>query len=155
MTDWISIILLIFSGIALIIIELIFIPGTTILGILGLLALVGGVFISYTNFGSETGNWILIGTSVFSIFALVYSLRSGTWQKFALKSKMESKVNEHEKSELLVGMEGKTISDLRPVGTAEFLDKFFEVQTNGNYLEAGTSIKIANLSENKIIVKSI
>ncbi len=155
MTDWISIVLLIFSGIALIIIELIFVPGTTILGILGLLALVGGVFISYTNFGSETGNWILIGTSVFSMLALVYSLRSGTWQKFALKSKMESKVNEHEKSELLVGMEGKTISDLRPVGTAEFLDKFFEVQTEGNYMEAGTSIKIANLSQNKIIVKSI
>ena len=155
MADWISVILLIICGIALIIIELIFVPGTTVLGILGLLALVGGVFISFTIFGRETGIWILVGTSVFSISALVYSLRAGTWQKFALKSTMNSKVNENEKSELRVGMEGKSISDLRPMGTAEFLDKLFEVQTNGNYLEAGTTIEIVNLSDYKIIVKSI
>ena len=155
MADWISVILLIICGIALIIIELIFVPGTTVLGILGLLALVGGVFISFTIFGRETGILILVGTSVFSISALVYSLRAGTWQKFALKSTMNSKVNENEKSDLRVGMEGKSISDLRPMGTAEFLDKLFEVQTNGNYLEAGTTIEIVNLSDYKIIVKSI
>ena len=155
MADWISIILLIICGIAFIIIELIFVPGTTVLGILGLLALVGGVFISFTNFGRETGIWILVGTSVFSILALVYSLRAGTWKKFALKSTMNSKVNENEKAELRVGMEGKSTSDLRPMGTAEFLDKLFEVQTNGNYLEAGTTIEIVNLSDYKIIVKPI
>ena len=37
-----------------------------------------------------------------------------------------------EKSDLRVGMQGKLISDLRPIGTAEFLDKLYEVQTNGN-----------------------
>jgi len=155
MGDWISIILLIVCGIAFIIIELIFIPGITVLGIFGLVALVGGVALSFTNFGPEIGYWILAGALVFSISALVFSLRAGTWQRFALKSSIDSKVNEHEKSELRVGMEGKSISDLRPMGTAEFLDKLYEVQTNGNYLEAGTMVEIANLDDNKIIVKSI
>lgn len=155
MTDWISIVLLIVCGIAFIIIELIFVPGTTVLGILGVLALVGGVFMSFTNYGQEIGVWILVGTLVFTITALVYSLRAGTWQKFALKSTMTSKVNENEKSDLRVGMEGISISDLRPMGTAEFFDKLYEVQTNGNYLEAGTELEIINLSDNKITVKSI
>ncbi len=155
MADWISIILLILCGIAFIIIELIFVPGVTVLGILGLVALIGGVAMSFTSFGRQTGYLILAGTLVFSILALVYSLRAGTWQKFALKSSIDSRVNENEKSELRVGMEGKSISDLRPMGTAEFLDKLYEVQTNGNYLEAGNTVEIANLSDNKIIVKSI
>ena len=80
MADWISVILLIICGIALIIIELIFVPGTTVLGLLGLAALVGGVSVSFTSFGRETGYWILAGASVFTILALVYSLRAGTWQ---------------------------------------------------------------------------
>ena len=155
MTDWISIVLLIVCGIAFIIIELIFVPGTTVLGILGVVALVGGVFMSFTKFGREIGVWVLVGTLVFTITALVYSLRAGTWQKFALKSTMTSKVNENEKSDLRVGMEGKSISDLRPMGTAEFFDKLYEVQTNGNYLEAGIELEIINLSDNKITVKSI
>jgi membrane-bound ClpP family serine protease len=155
MADWISVLLLIVCGVVLIIIELVFVPGTTVLGILGLVALVGGVLISFSAFGSTTGGLVLLGTVVFSILALVYSLRAGTWQRFALKSSIDSKVNENEMIDLKVGMEGKSISDLRPIGTGEFMDHLYEVQTNGNYLEAGTKIEIISLSDNKIIVKPI
>jgi membrane-bound ClpP family serine protease len=155
MADWISVLLLILCGVVLIIIELIFVPGTTILGILGVVSMVGGVVIAFTNFGRATGFWVLTGTILFSILALVYSLRAGTWQRFALKSKIESRVNEDEKLDLQIGMQGKLISDLRPMGTAEFLDKLYEVQTNGNYLEAGGMVEIINLADNKIVVKPI
>ena len=155
MADWISVLLLILCGVVLIIIELIFVPGTTVLGILGVVAMVGGVVIAFTNFGRATGFWVLTGTILFSILALVYSLRAGTWQRFALKSKIESRVNEDEKLDLRIGMQGKLISDLRPMGTAEFLDKLYEVQTNGNYLKAGGMVEIINLADNKIVVKPI
>jgi len=155
MADWISVLLLIICGIILVIIELIFVPGTTVLGILGLIALLAGVYISFGAFGSATGFWVLSGTVVFSVLALVYSLRAGTWQRFALKTSINSKVNENEKMDLRVGMQGKLISDLRPMGTAEFSDKLFEVQTNGNYLEAGNKVEIVSLTDNKIIVKPI
>jgi membrane-bound ClpP family serine protease len=155
MADWISVLLLILCGVVLIIIELIFVPGTTVLGILGVVSMVGGVVIAFTNFGRATGFWVLTGTILFSILALVYSLRAGTWQRFALKSKIESRVNEDEKLDLQIGMQGKLISDLRPMGTAEFLDKLYEVQTNGNYLEAGGMVEIINLADNKIVVKPI
>lgn len=155
MADWISVLLLIVCGVILVILELIFIPGTTILGILGILALVGGVVISFTNFGSATGFWVLTGTILFSITGLVYSLRAGTWQRFALKTTIGSRVNEGEKLDLQIGMKGKLVSDLRPVGTAEFQDKLYEVQTNGTYLEAGNMVEIINLSDNKITVKLI
>ena len=155
MADWISVLLLIICGVILIILELIFIPGTTVLGILGFLSLIGGVVLSFTAFGSATGGIVLIGSVVFSVLALIYSLRAGTWQRFALKTSIDSKVNEGERIDLKVGMKGKSISDLRPIGTAEFMDKLYEVQTNGNYLEAGLNVEIINLADNKIIVKPI
>ncbi len=155
MADWLSVTLLIGCGIVLIIIEIVFVPGTTILGILGILMLFGGVYFSYVNFGSSVGTGVLIGTLLVSLTALVYSLRAGVWSKFSLKSQIDSKVNEHEKDDLAVGLQGTAISDLRPVGTAEFSDQLFEVQTNGNYLEAGTNIAIVKISDNKIIVEPL
>ncbi|GJM30582.1 MAG: hypothetical protein DHS20C17_32170 [Cyclobacteriaceae bacterium] len=155
MAYWISVLLLIFCGVILVIIELIFVPGTTVLGILGVVAMVGGVYVSFGSFGNTTGLWVLAGTITFSILALVYSLRAGTWQRFALKSSIDSKVNENEKSDLRIGMKGKLVSDLRPMGTAEFADKLYEVQTSGNYLEAGNNVEIISLSDNKIVVKPI
>lgn len=155
MTDWLSVILLVACGIILLILELIFVPGTTILGILGFFMLIGGVYVSFENFGAPVGFGVLLGTAVVSVTALIYSLRSGAWQRFSLKSKIDSKVNEHEQDDLQIGMRGMTISDLRPVGTAEFLDHLYEVQTNGNYLDAGTAIEIIKMLDHKIIVQPI
>lgn len=155
MADWLSVTLLIGCGIILIIIEIVFVPGTTILGILGFLMLIGGVYVSYASFGAGVGSGVLIGTIVVSLTALVYSLRSGVWTRFSLKSQIDSKVNEHEKDSLTVGLQGVAISDLRPVGSAEFLDRLYEVQTNGNYLEAGARIEIIKISDNKIIVEPL
>ena len=155
MADWLSVSLLILVGIILLILEIVFVPGTTVLGIFGFLMLAGGVYYSFINFGSSVGYGVMGGTLVVSAIAIGYSLKSGVWRRFSLKSTIDSKVNEHEKDPLAEGLEGTTISDLRPIGTAEFDDRLYEVQTTGNYLEAGTSVRIAKLSDNKIIVEPI
>ncbi len=155
MGDWLSVVLLVGCGIILIILELIFVPGTTILGVLGFLMLLGGVVVSFASFGATTGWIVLVGTAIVGLISVIYSLKSGVWQRFSLKSQIDSRVNEHEKDHLQIGMRGKAVSDLRPVGTAEFEDKLYEVQTNGNYLDSGKAIEIIKLSDNKIIVQPI
>ena len=151
--EWLTVISLLLIGVGLIIIELIFVPGTTIVGLLGLGLAVTGVVMSFGYFGPTTGWIILISTSVFSIGSLVYALRSGAWQRFSNKSAIKSKVNEGLQSQLTEGDVGKSISALRPIGKAEFYNKLFEVRTNGNYLEAGNSVKITKINGNKIIVE--
>ena len=155
MADWLSVILLIVGAVILIIIELIFIPGTTVFGILGFLMLLAGIYVSFAKFGQETGLWVLAGTTVFTISALVYSLRSGTWKRFALKEAIDSKVNQGETEELQVGLRGVALSDLRPIGSVEFQNKVYEAQTEGLYLESGSKVEVYKISDNKIIVKPI
>ena len=155
MLMWIIILSLILIGLALIIVELIFIPGTTVVGLLGLIFTVTGIVISYSHFGSDIGLYIMITTAVTSLAAVWYSFRSGAWSRFSLKSSSNSKVNEGMIQDFNIGDEGITISTLRPIGKATFNDKTMEVKTSGDYVETGQKVKIIHIELNQITVQPI
>jgi membrane-bound ClpP family serine protease len=152
---WIIVISLLLIGLALIIVELVFIPGTTVVGLLGLIFAIVGVVISYNHFGDAIGFYILMGTLVTTLVAIFYSFRTGSWTRFSLRSSIDSKVNEGLTGHLKEGDEGVTMSTLRPVGKAEFGGKTFEVKTLGNYLEEGRKIRIIHIQSNQIIVEPL
>jgi len=154
--DWITVVLLLIAGIILLVVEIIFVPGTTILGIIGAALMVFGVIIGYSKFGSQTGSLILVGAVLVGGAVTVISFRSGVWKKFALKNTNSSKFNEDIKVEHLLGAEGKALSALRPFGKAEIYDSTYEVRTLGNYVEAGSKIKVTNVDkDHKIYVEQI
>lgn len=152
---WIIIISLLLIGLALVIVELVFIPGTTIIGLLGVIFSILGIVVSYRHFGSETGFYILMSMLAVTLASLVYSFRSGAWSRFSLKTSMEGKVNEGMLASLKVGDEGITVSTLRPIGKAEFQSKQFEVKTSGDYVEPGRQIRIKDIIAHQIIVEPI
>jgi membrane-bound ClpP family serine protease len=153
--EWITVISLILFGLFLIVAEIIFVPGTTIVGILGFLFLLVGVGLSFNYFGSETG-WITVGVSAaVSGLILYYSFKTNVWGRFSLKSSIDSKVNEGDLDTLTVGMEGQTTSALRPIGKANLGDKIYEVKTLGDYLDTGSRIRILKIISNQIIVEPI
>jgi membrane-bound ClpP family serine protease len=153
--DWVTVILLIGIGLVLIIVELIFVPGVTIVGILGFILVAVGIWISYAALGTETGHIVLAVSVLTGGLALFYSFRSDAWSRFALKDTISSRVNEESPHLLEVGEEGKTISALRPQGTALFKERHHEVQTNGQFLAPNTAIRIIKIVSNKIIVEEI
>ena len=154
--DWITVILLLVGGIVLLIAEIIFVPGTTVLGIIGAALLVFGVIIGYSKFGSQTGTIILVSAIITGGIVTVLSFRTGVWKKFALNTAIKSKFNEDIKVEHLLGAEGITLSALRPYGKAEFYNSTYEVKTLGNYLTSGAKIKVTNVSkDHKIYVEPL
>ena len=155
MIDWIAILSLVAIGLVLIIVEVIFIPGTTVIGILGAIFVVVGIVISYQTYGSGIGTIVLIVSLVTSAIALIISFKSGVWQKFALNSSINSRVNEEIKHNLWIGDEGKAISSLKPIGKAEFNDLVFEVRTIGDYVDAGTKVRIIKIDDQRIFVEPI
>lgn len=151
--DWFGILGLIVLGIILLIVELIFIPGTTIFGIFGFACLIGGLYFGYSEFGSGTGSLILLGTLIFSGAVVVYALRGKSWEKFALKNSSESRFNDEKKINLKPGQEGKSISYLRPSGKAEFENSEYEVFAHDEFISSGTDIIIEKIVNRKIFVK--
>ena len=153
MLEWLSVILLIVVALILIVAELIFVPGTTLVGLIGVACMVLGIYLSFDYFGTETG-WIVLGISSISGFTVVvYGLRSGAWEKFALKNKNKGHVNEDFPVDVEIGQVGKALSTLRPVGKAEFGSQVVEVQSLGNYVKTGEQVQVINLKDNKIFVE--
>jgi len=154
--DWITVILLLIAGIVLLVVEIIFIPGTTILGIIGGALMVFGVIIGFSKFGTQIGTLILVGALALGGAVTFISFRSGVWKKFALNNTNRSRFNEDIKVEHLLGAEGVALSALRPFGKAEIYNSTYEVKTLGNYLEAGSKIKVTNVDkDHKIYVEQI
>lgn len=153
--EWITVASLIGIGLILVIVEVIFIPGTTFVGVAGFIFLVVGVILSFNYFGSEVG-WLVFGSSAVLSGGLFYlAFRTNAWSRFALKSAIDSKVNEGELDSFMVGQEGVTKSTLRPVGKAEINNKIVEVTTMGDYAESGTKVRVVKVSSNQIIVEPI
>jgi membrane-bound ClpP family serine protease len=155
MLMWIIILSLLLIGLALIIIEIVFIPGTTVVGILGLVFSGVGIIISYKHFGNDIGMYILLGATIISVATLVYSFRSKSWSKFSLKTSNDGKVNEGMLDALAIGEKGRTTSTLRPMGKAEFNNKQFEVRTAGDYVDTNTPVRIVLIQSHQIFVEPL
>ena len=155
MTDWIIISFLVLAGIGLIVIEIIFIPGTTVVGIMGFLMGGYGIYRSYELFGTQTGHFVLVGSAVLGFSAIIGSFKSNAWKRLALEGSIDSKVNENLTDGLEAGQEGVSKSSLKPVGKVEFDNKEFEVSTIGNFVEENKPVKIIKIDRNKIYVEPI
>jgi|TARA_B110000503_G_scaffold75685_1_gene116858 membrane-bound ClpP family serine protease len=153
--DWFFVIGFILFGIFLLIIEVVFVPGTTIVGIGGFICLAYGIYDAFVIFGNPIG-YVTLGISASAlIIGLIYGLKSDAWEGLSLKGSIDSVVNEQMGAYLKEGDMGIALSDLRPVGKALFENEEIEVRTMGDYVGNGQKIKIIKIDHSKIFVNSI
>ncbi len=155
MVDWLTILSLILFGIALLVIEIIVVPGTTVVGVAGFALMLIGVILSFRYFGGTVGWTTASVTAVSTAIILYFCFKSDVWSRFASKATIDSRVNEGEMSDLSVGTEGVAISALRPIGKAELKGRVYEVRTLGNYLESGRGIRVIEILSHQITVEQI
>lgn len=170
LTELVSIIdIIVFvAGAALIIIEIFVIPGFGIFGILGIIMMIAGLFLGLiSDFPIVDSSMIsdaviqLAITFVLS-FVLAYLLskilpKSSMFNNLVLRSNIDSKsgyttVNDNS---FLVGTVGKTMTDLRPAGTAIFNDKRYDVVTEGDYVLHNQKVKVIKAEGSKLVVEKI
>ena len=147
-------VVLILIGLAFIVAEVIFIPGTTFIGFIGAAFGILGIVKIYLEEGATAGH-IALGISL-ALFGILFYviLKYNVWSGVSLNDTMTNKVNETLLDRLSVGDVGTAKSVLRPVGKGVFEDTEYEVQTLGHYVEAGTSIRIIQIIGLKIIVET-
>ena len=149
---YISLILLILLGIVLMILDFLVIPGGVV-AIIGVLCMVGGVVTAFVQFGPTVGFLTLVLTAILTIFFFWLMMRSKTWRKLQLKTKIDSKMNEVDESKLAAGTEGVAISRLAPTGTGLFGDMEVEVVSQQGFIDENTPIVIHKIEGNKVVVE--
>tara|TARA_R110002072_G_scaffold82375_3_gene187756 strand:- start:618 stop:1082 length:465 start_codon:yes stop_codon:yes gene_type:complete len=149
------VIALLLLGILLLLLEIIFVPGTTIVGVGGIILLGIGIYLAYEYLGSTAGH-ISLASSVMVVFlSLIILLKGKTWQRMALDTNVEGKGVEQLEKLVSIGDRGKTISRLNPVGKALFDEKILEVSTTGDFVNEDVIIQVVKIDQNRIKVKTV
>ena len=146
---------IILLGLILVFLEIFLIPGTTLFGIVGGIALVIGVILIYSNYGNRYGNIAAAATGVACVIAVVAGFKVIQSNKLAMKAEIKGRVNELEKHLYEVGDKGVTVSELRPAGKGMFSGVKVDVYSNGEYIQRDTEIQIIRIANDKIFVKPI
>lgn len=152
--DLLFIILLLVCGMALIVLELVAIPGTTIAGLAGVGLSIWGIYRVFVEYGSFWGGMVIVFDVLVCLILLIFTLKSKLWKRFAQKEEISSKVNEI-KTVVNVGDKGKTITRLAPMGTALINNERMEVYTSTSFLNPETEIVVEEVSGSKIRVNKI
>ncbi len=150
-----AIIFLIILGIILFYVEFLIVPGFTITGIAGAIAIIVGVYFGYKQYGTPGGHYILGITAVIAVLSIFIMLRSGTWSKMALKAKIEGKTSSSLDSKINIGDSGETITRLNPYGKVVIKDKFYEAKSVDSYIDPKTKIEVKKIDGSHLIVKPL
>jgi len=149
------IVAVILLGLLLIFLEIFFIPGTTLFGVAGGVALLAGIIMMYADYGSRYGNITLGISFVAVIISIGLGFRVIDSNKLSMKAEIKGKVNELDPHAFKVGDTGTTITELRPNGKAMINDQKSDVYSYGEYIPRETTVKIIKITHNKIFVKPL
>jgi membrane-bound serine protease (ClpP class) len=145
---------LLIAGALLLLLETV-LPGL-IAGLIGFCCIIAAVVIGYARFDFHTGNTIFAiaigGLILGTMFYLRYFPESRVAQVFVSKSAV-GEIGTEDPS--LVDQSGKTLTPLRPSGTALIDGQRHDVVSEGAFIEAGQPIKVIAVEGLRIVVRPV
>ena len=177
--DFLEVILLL-SGIALLLIDLFFLPTFGIAGIIGVLLFLAGLAgillpgIGSIDFEMDTHTfnaageaffnrlgWFL-GTLLLGIVAIIFLARyvvpsSHMFKRFVLKGNEQEGFQAGIDSKDLpsIGVQGVAYSILRPAGKVEVDGKLYDALSTGQLIDEGTKVVVTGHRESQLLVKEV
>lgn len=175
-------VLLFFLGLALLIVELTVLPGFGVCGVSGLVCMFVGLVLAVVPTATAgplslpapemwgrlqmSTLWMLlglIGALVGFYFLARYYTEIPVLNRLVLANPQPATgLAQHVSGDealgarqMTVGQTGKVISLLRPIGQGEFAGHVIDVQSQGEWLEPGTPVKIIEISGNRIVVAAV
>lgn len=150
--------LLLVAGIVLLAVEVLVLPGFGVAGVLGLVAMVFAVVrifeensLSVIGYGALMGGvllavllWMLPNSRLASAFRLSTRLATPEGPSVLAEDVPD-----------LLGAVGTALSDLRPAGVARFGSARVDVVSEGDYVPAGSRIKVLRVEGNRVTVRRV
>lgn len=147
---------LILLGVALMMAEIFLLPGITIAGFAGGILMIGSIVYAF-YYMTPTVGYITIGANmVAGLGTFFYLIKSNTLDKIALKTDIDSKIDQPEVKELNPGDKGVALSRINPIGKAEFGTNVVEVKSfTGEFIDAEEKLIIMRIENMSVWVQTI
>jgi membrane-bound ClpP family serine protease len=153
--DWFIVFALLALGWLLLFLEIFFIPGITVLVVIGALLMAAGIIFSFAHYGNEIGWYTLLGTVAFVTLSLIVAFKSGFWKGLSLKDENTSRMNTFDQELVKPGTIGRSMSRIAPSGKAMFGSETFEVHSESGFIDPNTALVVVKIYLNRIIVKPV
>jgi len=161
-------------GLALVLLELIFIPGTVLLALVGTLLMIGSLLWAMVDYYPNTPQWpstdlflrpmvnlaIAVGLSgVIIYFLAAYLPKMPVLRRLVLTMNQPSgdslQMDEPgaARSPVRAGDRGRAVTLLRPVGRAEFHGEIFDARTEGEFFQPGSEVVALRVEGAEVVVE--
>ncbi len=161
-----EVLILLALGVILLMAEVLVLPGFGVAGIGGILAIVVAVFLSLIGTLPTAGD-LLVAMNVLGASVLIVGFTG--WQLLKrLPRDRRGHAVLHQSSmkrtlgyaasrrrEELVGLEGVALTDLRPSGTARFGEEQVDVVSGGDWVQAGTPVRVVRAEGYRHVVEPL
>jgi membrane-bound serine protease (ClpP class) len=157
--------LLVTIGLALLVVEVFVIPGTSVAGFAGVLALVAGLGMTLVGAGASASmivtalgrvalSLLLALAGALALLRVLPALPFG--RRLILQTGMGAEagyVSTPEADRQWLGRRGTAVSPLRPAGIADIDDARVDVVSDGEFVDAGSPIQVTRVDGNRIVVR--
>lgn len=165
LAGWLEVILIL-AGVALVLVEILVLPGFGVAGISGLGALGTGFALSLLGpYPTQADIWQVgigtgVGVLVFVLVLIGFLRHLPSSRRFA--GILHDDAQRADAGYLsapvrldLVGKQGIAVSELRPVGVADIAGERLDVTTEGEWVPAGTPVSIVKAEAMRIVVRQL
>lgn len=157
-------------GAVLLIVEIFLIPGFGVVGISGIALMVLALVLTQQPFAWPRSAWQwgvflrnlrnvglgFVGSLVAAFVLLRLFPAVGPFRRLILGSSEqagEGYTVQGPETAVLTGRKGRAVTDLRPAGKAEFDGEVLAVESDGEYVEAGSPVQVVEVAGNRIVVR--
>ncbi len=144
-------------GVALLMVEM-FTPGFGLFGCMGIVGLIASVILSSDSLlDALVTTVILIVVLGLIAFLVLRSVGHGAFSRspMVLNEKVDYDSDSHlnEDRDTLLGKSGKSVSPLRPAGSAEICGRRVSVITDGEFIPEGESVTVTEVRGMRVLVR--
>lgn len=144
-------------GVALIVVEVYFVPGFNFVGVVGALFILFAIGYAFSEKGLLGGGIMLIGASAAVGLSFYFMFQSGAWNRFVLKTNLGKDdvtiAREREQRSKYLGKVGVALSPLRPTGIVEIDGERIEVSTEGEFISSGSAVRVVAMDRRRFFVR--
>lgn len=150
--DIILVVTFVVLGIAFFVLEIFFLPGVSIGGVVGTLFTGAAIWYAFAKIGAVAG-WVVVAVSAVALLlAVIYFIKGKPLNKMALNRELESD-NPYNMSNVTVGDEGRTLSRLAPMGKVLVNGEDYEAKVRNGFLDGGVEVVVVAVEGNVIVVE--
>jgi len=149
------ILLLVFLGIVLLLIEFTILPGITIAGVGAVLLFGYSIYMAFTSFGTLAGFLTLGFIKVVAPLVGVLFVQGKAGKRMVLSTTITGIANDIDKEKIKIGDIGVTIGRLAPMGKIKVNGEVIEVRSTGTYVDPGESVRIIEIEKSQITVEPL